>query len=408
MKLKTGILLSAMMFLQYYIWGAWYVTMGTYMGEVLGSKGVEVGAAYSAGAIATIISPFFVGMIADKFFAAQKIMGVLHLVGAGLLFYATKVDNTSFYWVILVYSLLYMPTIALSNSVAFAQMTDPGKQFPWIRVFGTLGWIVAGLVIAFFSFKNKDLSFLGFNNTKITFIVAAGVSALLGLISFILPNTPPKGSSEKSSLGSILGKDAFILFKSNAYKIFFFAAILICIPLSFYYSHAESFLTLTFKDNTTASMSMGQMSEALFIIAIPFLFNKIGVKKMLILGMSAWVLRYVCFAYGNDASIWMLYAGIILHGICYDFFFVTGYMYTEKKAGEKIKNAAQGLFTFATYGVGMFIGTWYSGFIANKYKTTTGTGHDWTSIWLYPAAIAAAVLLAFIFSFREKKEISVA
>ena len=408
MKLKTGILLSAMMFLQYYIWGAWYVTMGTYMGEVLGSKGVEVGAAYSAGAIATIISPFFVGMIADKFFAAQKIMGVLHLVGAGLLFYATKVDNTSFYWVILVYSLLYMPTIALINSVAFAQMTDPGKQFPWIRVFGTLGWIVAGLVIAFFSFKNKDLSFLGFNNTKITFIVAAGVSALLGLISFILPNTPPKGSSEKSSLGSILGKDAFILFKSNAYKIFFFAAILICIPLSFYYSHAESFLTLTFKDNTTASMSMGQMSEALFIIAIPFLFNKIGVKKMLILGMSAWVLRYVCFAYGNDASIWMLYAGIILHGICYDFFFVTGYMYTEKKAGEKIKNAAQGLFTFATYGVGMFIGTWYSGFIANKYKTTTGTGHDWTSIWLYPAAIAAAVLLAFIFSFREKKEISVA
>ncbi len=412
MKLKTGILLSAMMFLQYYIWGAWYVTMGSYIDvnffnetNLDGAKG----AAYGAGAIATIISPIFVGMIADRYFSANKIMGVLHILGAVFLFYATKmIDTTGFYWVILGYSLLYMPTIALSNSIAFGQMTDPGKQFPWIRVFGTLGWIVAGLVIAFFSFKNKDLSFLGFNNTKITFIVAAGVSALLGLISFILPNTPPKGSSEKSSLGSILGKDAFILFKSNAYKIFFFAAILICIPLSFYYSHAESFLTLTFKDNTTASMSMGQMSEALFIIAIPFLFNKIGVKKMLILGMSAWVLRYVCFAYGNDASIWMLYAGIILHGICYDFFFVTGYMYTEKKAGEKIKNAAQGLFTFATYGVGMFIGTWYSGFIANKYKTTTGTGHDWTSIWLYPAAIAAAVLLAFIFSFREKKEISVA
>jgi nucleoside transporter len=410
MKLKTGILLSLMMFLQYYIWGAWYVTMGSYIDvnffnetNLDGAKG----AAYGAGAIATIISPIFVGMIADRYFSANKIMGVLHILGAVFLFYATKmIDTNGFYWVILAYSLLYMPTIALSNSVAFGQMTDPGKQFPWIRVFGTLGWIVAGLVIAFFSFKNKDLSFLGFNNTKITFIVAAGVSALLGLISFILPNTPPKASKEKSSLGSILGKDALILFKSNAYKIFFVAAILICIPLSFYYSHAETFLTLTFHDNTTAIMSMGQMSEALFIIAIPFLFNKIGVKKMLILGMGAWVLRYVCFAYGNEASIWMLYAGIILHGVCYDFFFVTGYMYTEKKAGEKIKNAAQGLFTFATYGVGMFIGTWYSGFIANKYKTTTGTGHDWTSIWLYPSAIAAAVLIAFIFSFKEKKEIS--
>jgi nucleoside transporter len=412
MKLKTGILLSLMMFLQYYIWGAWYVTMGSYIdvnffneSNLDGAKG----AAYGAGAIATIISPIFVGMIADRYFSANKIMGVLHILGAVFLFYATKmIDTTGFYWVILAYSLLYMPTIALSNSVAFGQMTDPGKQFPWIRVFGTLGWIFAGLVIAFFSFKNKDLSFLGFNNTKITFIVAAGVSALLGLISFILPNTPPKASKEKSSLGSILGKDALILFKSNAYKIFFVAAILICIPLSFYYSHAETFLTLNFHDNTTAIMSMGQMSEALFIIAIPFLFNKIGVKKMLILGMSAWVLRYVCFAYGNDASIWMLYAGIILHGVCYDFFFVTGYMYTEKKAGEKIKNAAQGLFTFATYGVGMFIGTWYSGFIANKYKTTTGTGHDWTSIWLYPSAIAAAVLVAFIFTFKEKKEITAA
>ena len=412
MKLKTGILLSLMMFLQYYIWGAWYVTMGSYIdinfikeNNLDGAKG----AAYGAGAIATIISPIFVGMIADKYFSANKIMGVLHLVGAAFLFYATQMlDTNSFYWVILVYSLLYMPTIALSNSVAFGQMTDPGKQFPWIRVFGTLGWIVAGLVIAFFSFKNKDLSFFGFNNTKITFIVAAGVSALLGIFSFILPNTPPNPNKEKSSLGSILGKDALVLFKSNAYKIFFVAAILICIPLSFYYSHAETFLTLSFGDNTTATMSMGQMSEALFIIAIPFLFNKIGVKNMLILGMGAWVLRYVCFAYGNAASIWMLYAGIILHGVCYDFFFVTGYMYTEKKAGEKIKNAAQGLFTFATYGVGMFIGTWYSGYVANNYKTTTGNGHDWTSIWLYPAAIAGAVLIAFIFSFREKKEIAVA
>ncbi len=409
MKLKTGILLSAMMFLQYYIWGAWYVTMGPYMDIVFKGQNVDVakGAAYSAGAIATIISPFFVGMIADRYFAAQKIMGVLHLIGAGLLVYATQMTHTSgFYWVILIYSLLYMPTIALSNSVAFAQMTDPGKQFPWIRVFGTLGWIVAGLVI----------TQLKITDNPMTFQIAAGASALLGLFSFILPDTPPKANSGDSSLGAILGKDAFVLFKSNAYKIFFIAAILICIPLSFYYGFAGSYLKEFFGEGTTGKMAMGQMSEALFILAIPFLFNKIGVKNMLILGMGAWVLRYVCFSYGNASATWMLYAGIILHGICYDFFFVTGYMYTEKKAGESIKNAAQGLFTFATYGVGMFIGTWYSGFVAAKYATSSinattkieTIAHNWHTIWLYPAAIAGAVLIAFIFTFKEKKEVSAA
>jgi nucleoside transporter len=335
-------------------------------------------------------------MIADKFFAAQKIMGVLHLVGAALLFYATKVDNSSFYWVILIYSLLYMPTIALSNSVAFAQMTDPGKQFPWIRVFGTLGWIVAGLIIAK----------LGIEKTEGTFQVAAVMSAVLGVISFILPNTPPKGAGTETSAASILGKDAFVLLKEKSFLIFFIAAILICIPLSFYYGFANPFLNEVGLENAAGKMTMGQMSEAIFILAIPFMFNKIGVKNMLILGMGAWVLRYVCFAYGNMNVSWMLYAGIILHGVCYDFFFVTGYMYTEKKAGESIKNAAQGLFTFATYGVGMFIGTWYSGFVVDQHKATVG--HDWTTIWLYPAAIAGAVLIAFIFGFNEKKEVTTA
>ena len=398
MKTKISVLLSSMMFLQYYIWGAWYVTMGTYMGEVLKSSGMNIGAAYSAGAIATIISPFFVGMIADRFFAAQKIMGVLHLLGAALLYYATQVNKDSFYWVILVYSLLYMPTIALSNSVAFAQMTDAGKQFPWIRVFGTLGWIAAGLII----------SQLGIEKTEGTFYVAAGVSAFLGLLSFALPNTPPKAQAEKVTVGSILGTDAFVLFKTRSFSIFFISAILICIPLSFYYGFANPFLNEIGLDNVAGKMTMGQMSEAIFILAIPFLFNKIGVKNMLIFGISAWVLRYVCFAYGNMDASWMLYAGIILHGICYDFFFVTGYMYTEKKAGEHIKNAAQGLFTFATYGVGMFIGTNYSGFVVEQNKLADATGHNWTSIWLTPAAIAGAVLIAFILFFKEKKEVEAA
>lgn len=384
--------LSTMMLLEYFIWGSWYVTMGTYMATFLQSSGVQIGAAYSALAIATMISPFFVGMIADRFFAAQKIMGVLHIVGAALLYLATQITgNAAFYWVILCYSLLYMPTIALSNSIAFRQMTDPGKQFPWIRVFGTLGWIVSGIMIGR----------LGIEKTGVTFQMAAISSLVLGFISFSLPNTPPKGKSSESAIGA----EAIVLFKDKPYLIFFIAAILVCIPLSFYYGFANLFLNEAGMENAAGKMILGQFSEAVFILAIPFLFNNIGVKNMLLLGMAAWILRYVCFAFGNvDTEMWMLYAGIILHGICYDFFFVTGYMYTEKKAGEKIKNAAQGLFTFATYGAGMFIGTWFSGFTADYY--TRDSVHNWQSIWFVPAYIAVGVLVYFIFFFKEKKEIS--
>jgi nucleoside transporter len=396
MKFKTGSQLAFMMFVEYFIWCAWYVTMGTYMGEHLHSSGLQIGGAYSALAIATIISPFFIGMVADRYFAAQNIMGVLHLLGAVLLFLATKIgDNAAFYWIILLYSLLYMPTIALSNSVAFQQMDDPGKQFPWIRVFGTLGWIAAGLLVGN----------LGWEKSPNTFYLAAGASVLLGLVSFALPNTPPKGKAAKTSASSAVGADAFVLFKEKPYLIFFIAAILVCIPLSFYYGFCNPFLNELGMTNAAGKMIMGQISEGVFILAIPFLFNRIGVKNMLLMGMTAWILRYICFAYGGlGANAWMLYAGIILHGVCYDFFFVTGYMYTEKKAGERIKSAAQGLFTMATYGVGMFIGTWFSGFIVDKYATPgAAIAHDWKGIWLVPAYIAAGVLVYFILFFREKK-----
>jgi nucleoside transporter len=395
MKSSVFTKLSVMMLLEYFIWGAWYVTMGTYMSVFLKSSGIQIGAAYSALAIATMISPFFIGLVADRYFAAQRIMGVLHVLGAGLLFLSTRIsDNTVFYWVILLYSLLYMPTIALSNSIAFQQMTDPGKQFPWIRVFGTIGWILAGLLIGF----------SGIEKTPATFYMATIASAVLGMISFILPNTPPKGKMNESSASAALGSDAFVLFKDKPYLIFFIAAILVCIPLSFYYGFANLFLNEVGMNNTAGKMILGQVSEAVFILAIPFLFNSIGVKKMLLLGMFAWILRYLFFAFGNaDTGLWMLYAGIILHGICYDFFFVTGYMYTEKKAGEKIKNAAQGLFTFATYGAGMFIGTWFSGFTTDYYAVNNV--HQWKEIWLVPVFIAAAVLLYFILFFKEKKHI---
>jgi nucleoside transporter len=385
-----------MMFLQYYIWGSWYVTMGTFMTGFLKSTGIQIGAVYSALAIATMISPFFIGMIADRFFAAQRLMGILHILGGFLLFIASKVDNNiTFYWVILLYSLAYMPTIALSNSVAFRQMSDPGKEFPMVRVFGTVGWVISGFMIAI----------LGIEKTPATFYMASVVSIILGLFSFALPNTPPEAKS-KSTTKSILGIDALILFKERSYSIFFISAIFVCIPLSFYFGFANLYLNQSGMENAAGKMVMGQISEALFILAIPFLFNRIGVKKMLLIGMTAWIARYLCFAFGNmGANLWMLYAGIILHGVCYDFFFVTGYMYTEKKSNERIKNTAQGLFTFVTYGLGMFIGTWFSGFVTSYY--TVNNVYQWKNIWYVPAYIAVAVLICFIFFFREKKQIEV-
>ncbi|MEP6735355.1 MAG: nucleoside permease [Chryseolinea sp.] len=392
MKGTVFVKLAIMMLLEYFIWGAWYVTMSTYMAEHLNATAVQIGAAYSALAIATMISPFFVGMVADKYFPAQKILGVLHIVGGVLLYLATTVsENTGFYWVILIYSLLYMPSIALSNSIAFTQMNDPGKQFPWIRVFGTVGWILSGIVIGN----------LGLEKTTSTFHIAAGASLALGIFGFILPNTPPKPASSNTGALNAVGSDAFVLFKDKSYLIFFIAAILVCIPLSFYYGFANLFLNQVGMTNAAGKMILGQLSEGIFILAIPFLFNKVGVKNMLMLGMGAWILRYICFAYGDaESNIWMLYAGIILHGICYDFFFVTGYMYTEKKAGEKIKSAAQGLFTFATYGAGMFIGTWFSGFAADHY--TENGAYMWKEIWFVPVYVAIGVLIYFIIFFKEK------
>jgi nucleoside transporter len=393
--MKSGVFakLSVMMLLEYFVWGAWYVTLGTYMSTFLNPSGLEIGLAFGALAVATMISPFFVGMVADRYFSAQKIMGVLHIGGAVLLIAATLVGNSIvFIGVVFLYSLLYMPTIALSNSIAFQQMTDPGKQFPWIRVFGTLGWIAAGLL----------MGMLGIEKTPSTFYMAAIASATLGLFSFILPNTPPKGSGDGSATSEIRYADAFVLFKDKSYLVFFIAAVLVCIPLSFYYGFANVFLNDIKVDQPASKMILGQVSEAIFILAIPFLFNSIGVKKMLLIGIVAWILRYVCFAFGNvDSGMWMLYGGIILHGVCYDFFFVTGYMYTEKKAGEKIKSAAQGLFTFATYGLGMVIGTVFSGFVTDYY--TVGNVKQWESIWLVPVYIATAVLLYFVVFFREKK-----
>ncbi len=396
MNAKNRTLLSSMMFLEFFIWGAWYVTMGTYLDKVLHASGVQVGAAYSAMAIATIISPFFVGMVADKFFDAQKVLGVLHLAGAALLYYLTTIDNaSSFYWVLLLYSLMYAPTLALANTVAFRQMKDPSKEFPSIRVLGTIGWIATGwLLDKVFKIQTEELGF--------TFKLAAIASVVLGLMSFILPATSPKAKGTKTTFSQVLGADAFVLFKDSSFVVFFLASVLICIPLSFYYSFTNLFLTEAGMQNVTSSMTFGQFSEAFFIILIPFFFRRLGVKWMIAVGMLAWTVRFLCFGYGDAGpNEWMLLAGIILHGVCFDFFFVTGQIYTDSKAGLKIQSQAQGMITMATYGIGMWIGTLLSGYVKDNY--TVDAIVQWRSVWMVPAGIAGVVLILFILFFKDNK-----
>ena len=397
MKSTTRFQLSLMMFLQFFIWGAWYVTMGTYLDKVLHATGVQVGAAYSAMAIATIFSPIFVGMIADRFFSAQKLLGVLHLGGAALLYYITRIDNPSFfYWIVLLYSLMYAPTLALANSVAFRQMRDPAKEFPAVRFLGTIGWIAVGWMIdKVFKLQTEQLAQ--------TFIIAAVASAVLGFLSFTLPDTPPKAKGTQTTFAKVLGADALVLFKDRSFTVFLISSILICIPLSFYYSFTNLFLTEAGMKNVTSSMTLGQFSEALFILLIPFFFRRLGVKWMIAIGMIAWAVRFLLFGYGDAAeNLWMLFAGIILHGVCFDFFFVTGQIYTDSKADIKIQSSAQGLITMATYGVGMWIGTLLSGYVKDYY--TVDNIVTWKNVWLVPAGISIAVLLFFLVLFNEKRK----
>src|SRR4051812_33101525 len=400
MKSTTRIQLSAMMFLEFFVWGSWYVTMGTYLDKVLHASGVQVGAAYSAMAIATIISPFFVGMVADRFFSAQRVLGVLHLIGAALLFYITTIGKPdTFYWILLLYSLMYAPTLALANSVAFRQMTDPSKEFPSIRVLGTVGWIVTGWMIdKVFHVSTDQLAF--------TFKMAAVASAMLGLLSFFLPDTPPKAKGTEATFAQILGADAFVLFKDRSFTIFFIASVLICIPLSFYYSFTNLYLTEAGMKNVTSNMTFGQFSEAFFILLIPVFFRLLGVKWMIAFGMIAWTVRFLFFGYGDaGANLWMLFAGIILHGVCFDFFFVTGQIYTDSKASLNIQSQAQGMITMATYGIGMWIGTLLSGYVKDHY--TVDNIVQWKSVWLVPAAIAAAVLVLFVLFFKDNRKTAV-
>ncbi|HEX8326334.1 MAG TPA: nucleoside permease [Hymenobacter sp.] len=388
--------LSLMMFLEFFIWGAWFVTLGTYLLKGLNTTATQVGAAFLTQSIGAIVAPFVIGLIADRFFSAQKILGVLHLLGAGLLWLASQAtDFSAFYPYILSYMIVYMPTLALVNSISFRQMQNPQKEFATIRVLGTLGWIIAGLTIGWLNWEQGG-------NLVLTFRMAAGASLLLGLFSFTLPPTPPVKKEGKSSIGDLLGLGAIGLLKNRSYLIFFIASVAICVPLSFYYGFTNPFLNEVGMKSAAGVQSLGQVSEVLFMLLIPVFFVRLGVKKMLAIGMLAWVVRYLFFAYGDgNSAYWMLIAGIVMHGICYDFFFVTGQIYTDNLAGEQSKSAAQGFITLATYGVGMLLGSLLSGQIVDAHKTT-GDLHDWQTIWLIPAGIAAAVLAVFLLLFKDQ------
>ncbi len=391
----TKFRLSIMMFLEFFVWGAWYVTVANYMGELGMSKYVYL--AFTVGPIGAIVSPFFLGMVADRFFPTERVLGVLHVLGGAAMFCAPFVISSpaAFIGMLLIHMLCYQPTLGLVNTLAFHHIRSQEKEFPLIRAFGTIGWIVAGVLVS---------GILAADKTAIPLHVAGVAGILMGIYSFTLPHTPPPAAGRKTSFREIVGIDAISRLSSRSFNVFILSSLLICIPLAAYYSYAQMFVAHAGFAKPGFSLSFGQMSEAVFIVLLPFFFRFLKVKWTLFVGMLAWVLRYVLFALGApDAVVWMIYGGILLHGICYDFFFVTGQIYVDKKASADIRGQAQGFIILVTYGLGMLIGAQVTGWIFNATVTETGAAAlpQWQSFWWIPAGFAAAVLVLFGLLFRD-------
>ena len=438
---SAGLRLSLMMFLQFFVWGAWYVSMGTFMGA--NKMDPAIATAYSVGPIAAILSPFFLGMIADRFFASERVMAALHIIGGVLLFAAPVAAQWKwsgapadgffafmrewpFLLVILLHMLCYMPTLGLTNTIAFNAMTRPEKQFPLVRVWGTIGWIVA----------NWTISYFHADTAATQFTIAGGAAVLLGVYSLSLPHTPPPARGKPFSARDALGLDALALLRKPSFVVFMLASFLVCIPLATYYAFAARYLGAVGPAGdrvtaTTATMSIGQMSEIFFMLVMPLFFVRLGVKWMLAVGMLAWVARYAFFAWGasttwnwhelfaiggtsffapGDGLGWMILLGIALHGICYDFFFVTGQIYTEQSAPARLRASAQGFLVLVTQGLGMLIGAQIMGLVfAGKTRTivdaatdTKVSVTDWVSFWSVPAIMALVILVFFVVAFRER------
>ena len=397
LKLK----LSIFMFVQCFTWGAWYVSMGTYLVNTLKFTGQQVGAAYGAMAIGAMISPFFVGLIADRYFATEKMIAVLGLAGGGILLALTQATRFEvFYPMLILYCLTYAPTLALGNSLCLHHLRDPDRDFPLVKIFFSIGWIGGGVV----------LSLLDGEQAATQFYLAAGMSIAMGFFALTLPHTPPRKVGKDVTLGQILGLDALALLKKPSFAIFIACMFLICIPLYFYFVNMSIYLTELGWDNITAKLTLAQVSDVVFLLLMPLMLRRLGYKWTIMIGIVAWAARYFMLsgsagAEGSNVTL-LIFAAILVHGMCYDFLFVTGQLYVDREANERIRGAAQGFFAFVIWGVGAFVGTMLAGMVQQNYtyaEPQGGMSHDWSSLWLLPAWGAIAVLIVFIIFFREPK-----